>query len=179
MPEGDSAKADKYESQLAQAVEHLRGNVKWTLIAFGAIGTTLLAGSQLSNLGKFQWTEPRLWVALLCALVALGVAAYAVRSALVVAYTGYVELNSLTDEDIAYVERNPALLKDSAASTNCARLTRPPSPAGMRVSSQASPPSSCRAWKTGTATSTAWWTRSSPMSATIASDNRSSGRAAS
>ena len=111
MPEGDSAKTDKYESQLAQAVEHLRGNVKWTLIAFGAIGTTLLAGSQLSNLGKFQWTEPRLWFALFCALVALGVAAYAVRSALAVAYTGYVELNSLSDEDIAYVQRNPALLE--------------------------------------------------------------------
>ena len=66
MPEGDSAKADKYELQLAQAVEHLRGNVKWTLIAFGAIGTTL-SRIAAPKLGIFQ-TELRLWVALFCAL---------------------------------------------------------------------------------------------------------------
>jgi hypothetical protein len=111
MPESDAAKSDKYESRLTQAVEQLRGNVKWTLVAFGAIGTTLLAGSQLSNLGKFPYDEPRLWLALGCALAALGVAAYAVRSALAVAYTGYVEFSNLSDDDIAYVQRNPALLE--------------------------------------------------------------------
>ena len=96
---------------------------------------------------------------------------------LAVAYTGYVELNSLTDEDIA----------TSSAIRRCwririertARADRAAIASRHGVSSQASPPSSCRAWKTGTATSTAWWTRSSPMSATIASDSRSSGRAAS
>ena len=111
MPEGDIVKLDKYDARLTQAVENLRSNAKWTLVAFGAIGTTLLAGSQLSSLGKFAYNEPRLWFALLCALVALGVAALAVRSTSAIAYSGYVELNSLEQADIAYAERNPALLE--------------------------------------------------------------------
>jgi hypothetical protein len=63
---------DQYETNVAQAVEYLRGNVKWTLIAFGAIGTTLLAGYnyqilvglKLTNLGfGLGWFArwPRSW----------------------------------------------------------------------------------------------------------------------
>jgi hypothetical protein len=111
MADDSGTKSDKYEKRLTDAVDYLRGNVKWTLVAFGAIGTTLLAGSQLSNLGKFEWNEPRLWIALLFAALALGAAAYAVRCALAVAYTGYTELYSLETADIKYVERNSALLQ--------------------------------------------------------------------
>ncbi|HWK95129.1 MAG TPA: hypothetical protein VNR39_06880 [Pseudolabrys sp.] len=111
MAEGDAVKVDKYDARLTQAVENLRSNAKWTLVAFGAIGTTLLAGSQLSSLGKFAYDEPRLWFALFCALVALGVAALAVRSTSAIAYSGYVELNNLEQADIDYAERNPALLE--------------------------------------------------------------------
>lgn len=111
MAEDTSSSRDKYDARLTQAVDNLRGNVKWTLIAFGAIGTTLLAGSQLSNLGKFHIDEPRLWMALVFAVLALGAAAYAVRSTLVVAYTGYTELYSLEPADEAYVEKNKALLE--------------------------------------------------------------------
>ena len=42
----------------------------------------------------------------------------AVRSALAVAYTGYVEFNNLSDDDIAYVQRNPALLEGFGTVTN-------------------------------------------------------------
>ena len=104
-------KPDKYAERLTQAVEQLRSNVKWTLAAFGAIGTTLLAGSQLSNLGKFEINEPRLWVALACAMAALGAAAFAVRAALKVAYTGDTELSQLDETDIAYAESEGALLE--------------------------------------------------------------------
>ncbi|MBI3704950.1 MAG: hypothetical protein HY244_14150 [Rhizobiales bacterium] len=114
MAESAEAKSDKYATRLTLAVEHLRGNVKWTLVAFGAIGTTLLAGSQLSNLGKFNYDEPRLWLALLCAMLALGAAAYAVRSASAVAYSGYTELYSLQQSDIEYIEHNNALLEGFA-----------------------------------------------------------------
>jgi hypothetical protein len=115
MADSSAPKPDKYEARLTQAVDHLRGNVKWTLVAFGAIGTTLLAGSQLSNLGKFPPDDPRLWFALACAFVALLVAALAVRSASAVAYSGYVELDGLTDEDLAFVQRNPYLLEGFAS----------------------------------------------------------------
>jgi hypothetical protein len=111
MADESSSRSDKYEKRLTDAVDYLRGNVKWTLVAFGAIGTTLLAGSQLSNLGKFETSEPRLWIAFLFAIFALGAAAYAVRSALAVAYTGYTELYHLDADDIRYVERNSALLQ--------------------------------------------------------------------
>jgi hypothetical protein len=115
MADDSGPKADKYEKRLTDAVDHLRGNVKWTVIAFGAIGTTLLAGSQLSNLGKFQTDEPRLWIALAFAVLALGAATYAIRSALAVAYTGYTELYNLETADIQYVERNKALLQGFAS----------------------------------------------------------------
>lgn len=113
----DSAKPDKYEVQLSQAVEYLRGNVKWSLLAFGAIGTTLLAGSQLSSLGKFDVHEPRLWAAVMFAILALGAASYAVRSAQAVAYTGHVEYAQLDESDLAYVNNNKPILEgfDSVA----------------------------------------------------------------
>jgi hypothetical protein len=114
MAESPNTQPDQYEASLTQAVEYLRGNVKWTLVAFGAIGTTLLAGSQLSNLGKFEPLNPRLWFAVACAVLALGAASYAVRSALKVAYSGYTELYSLTQADIEYVQHNAALLEGYA-----------------------------------------------------------------
>ena len=100
--DSDSGPApDKYEKRSTEAVEYLRGNVRWTLVAFGAIGTTLLAGSQLSNIGKFGGGELRLWIAVAFALFALGAAAYAVRSALSpgVAYTGDVDIYDLKQAD--------------------------------------------------------------------------------
>jgi hypothetical protein len=109
MAESANPKGDRYETSVTQAVEYLRGNVKWTLIAFGAIGTTLLAGSQLSNIGKFQPNEFRLWFAIGCALAALLAAAYAVNSALKVAYAGYTEFFDLGEADRTFVQRNPGL----------------------------------------------------------------------
>lgn len=115
MTGGAETKPDKYDDRLAQAVEHLRSNVKWTLIAFGAIGTTLLAGSQLSNIGKFAWDDTRLWLALAAALITLLAAAYAVRASLLVAFAGYTEFYDLSEDDIAYVQQNPALLEGFAS----------------------------------------------------------------
>jgi hypothetical protein len=115
MAEAANKNTDPYEAAVTAAVDYLRGNVKWTLIAFGAIGTTLLAGSQLSSLGKFSYDEPRLWIAVWCALLALGAAAFAVYSAQKVAYSGYTELSSLSANDIAFIERNSALLEGFAS----------------------------------------------------------------
>lgn len=111
MADSDGAGLDTYGSRVTRAIDDLRGNVKWTLVAFGAIGTTLLAGSQLSNLGKFNADDARLWVALACALIALGAASYAVYSALKVAYPGYTEFYHLEASDRAHAEQNPALLE--------------------------------------------------------------------
>jgi hypothetical protein len=79
--------------------------------AFGAIGTTLLAGSQLSSLGKFSLTEPRLWAAIVFAVIALCAAAYAVHAMLKVANAGYVEFYNLSPADIQYVQSNAGLLE--------------------------------------------------------------------
>jgi hypothetical protein len=111
MPDDDAPKRDKYDLRLTQSVEDLRSNVKWTLVAFGAIGTTLLAGSQLSSLGKFTLAEPRLWGAIVFAITALGAAAYAVSSALKVANAGYVEFSHLDPADVKYVESNDTILQ--------------------------------------------------------------------
>lgn len=113
MPD-DKPKPDKYEAQLAAAVAYLRGNVKWSLVAFGAIGTTLLAGSQLSNLGQFQFDEPRLWWALFFAALALGAASFAVHSAQSVTYAGHVEYSTLAASDRAFVENNRPILEGFA-----------------------------------------------------------------
>lgn len=50
-----------------------------------------------------------------CALVALGAAAYAVRSALKVAYTGYTEFYGLAQADIDYIQSNRVLLEGFAS----------------------------------------------------------------
>lgn len=111
MPDNTGLPPNKYNTRLTEAVEQLRTNVKWTLIAFGAIGTTLLAGSQLSNLGKFSYSDARLWIALICAIVALGAASYAVYVAQSVAYSGYTQLNHLDHDDRAFLNDNNTLLE--------------------------------------------------------------------
>jgi len=111
MPDDAAPTSGKYDLRLTKSVEDMRSNAKWTLVAFGAIGTTLLAGSQLSSLGKFAVTEPRFQIAVLCALLAMASATFAVWSALKVANTGYVEFYNLSQSDIDYIERNRALLE--------------------------------------------------------------------
>lgn len=101
---------DRYATRLKESVDQLRGNVKWTLVAFGAIGTTLLAGSQLSNLGKFSYDEGRLWLALAFAMLALCAAAFAVNAVLKVAYTGHVNINNLDSLDHDEIRKSPGLL---------------------------------------------------------------------
>jgi hypothetical protein len=137
MADDAEPKPGKYDLRLSQSIEDLRGNVKWTLVAFGAIGTTLLAGSQLSSLGKFALNEPRLWAALALAMFALGAATLAVRSAQKVANAGYVEFYDLHPADVQYVERNAALLEgfetvdnlrvwyDNSVTARHAGLTKP------------------------------------------------------
>jgi hypothetical protein len=114
MADKAEPKAEQYEASVTQAIDALRGNVKWTLISFGAIATTLLAGSQLSNIGRFHLNEPRFLFGAGCALIALVAAAYAVNSAMKVAYAGYTEFFDLGDEQRNFVQRNPALLEGFA-----------------------------------------------------------------
>jgi hypothetical protein len=107
----ESRPPDKYADRIAESVDLLRGNVRWTLLAFGAIAMTLLAGSQLSNLGHFEWYSIRFLIALTAAAVALAAAAYAVKSVLAVAYAGYTELDNLSQDDIDFINANRPLLE--------------------------------------------------------------------
>jgi hypothetical protein len=108
---GEGRPSDKYADRIAESVDLLRGNVRWTLIAFGAIATILLAGSQLSTIGHFEWNSARFLIGLVAAAVALGAAALAVNSALAVAYAGYTELETLSQEDIDFINANLPLLE--------------------------------------------------------------------
>src|SRR4029077_11575516 len=99
MADDSKSDSNKYDLRITQSVESLRNNAKWTLVAFGAIGTTLLAGSQLSSLGKFPLDDLRLWAALAFAGIALIAATLAVRSALQVANAGNVEIDHLKPGD--------------------------------------------------------------------------------
>jgi hypothetical protein len=111
MPDDTTSQANKYDLRITQSVDDLRSNAKWTLVAFGAVGTTMLAGSQLSSIGKFPLDEPWLWLALGCAAAALIAATVAIGSAWRVATAGYVEIDYLTPADREFVTRNPALLE--------------------------------------------------------------------
>jgi hypothetical protein len=102
---------NKYDQRITQSVNDLRSNAKWALVAFGAIGTTLLAGSQLSSIGRFTCNDPRLWLALVCAGAALLAAAAAVYVTLRVANAGYTEITDRTAADDQFVAHNPFLLE--------------------------------------------------------------------
>jgi hypothetical protein len=66
------------DSGLLAGVDAVRGTAKWLIAAFAAIGGALIAGSQLSDLGKLSDDPGRLALALAGAVAALAGIAFAI-----------------------------------------------------------------------------------------------------
>ncbi|WP_280875148.1 pentapeptide repeat-containing protein [Streptomyces pseudovenezuelae] len=69
-PEGSPAAPNLDVSALTKANDSIRIAAKWLIGSSAAVGAALLAGSQLSNIGKLDWGW-RLWVAIGGATVGL------------------------------------------------------------------------------------------------------------
>jgi hypothetical protein len=103
-------------SGLSKAADRLRETTKWLIAAFAAIGATLVAGSQLSNVGSLiPGHEVRFAIAIVGVLVAFVGVALAIYYALNVAVAGSVSLGELarrnaTDPLKNRIETDPALM---------------------------------------------------------------------
>lgn len=86
-------------TRFTASVDHIRSTAKWTLAAYAAVGAILIAGSQLSSIGKFDLTEWRLWVAVASIVVAIVAIALAVYFVVSVQTAGEVTLNELANEE--------------------------------------------------------------------------------
>jgi hypothetical protein len=98
--------SDPYHS----AIQTMRDTAKWLATAVAAVAAALLAGTQLSSLGEFDWKEPRLVIALVFGAVAL------ILGGIILWYTTRV----LTPE----WDSIPSLIKDEKAGTqNPSKMT--------------------------------------------------------
>ena len=79
------------------AEDRVRETAKWLIVAFAAVGTTLIAGSQLSDLGTLQAGTIRFWVALAGVMVALGAVVAAIVSVSQVLVGDPVSLGGLSE----------------------------------------------------------------------------------
>ncbi len=63
-----------------KGVDQIRSTATWLIAAFAAVATVMLAGSQLSSVGKLTMADDplRLWTALIAAFVAVGATIYAI-----------------------------------------------------------------------------------------------------
>jgi hypothetical protein len=72
-------------SEAYVAIDKLRESARWLILAFAAIGVALAGSAPLSNLGKLEIDDWRLWVAVGAAAVGLGAIAAAIWAAVNVA----------------------------------------------------------------------------------------------
>ena len=115
--EEPAAEAAAPEDPFEQAVDHLRATAKWTLLTFAAVGAILVAGSQLSSIGRFGHGDWRLYVAVGAVAVALGGVGLAIWFVIAVETSGHVTLKDLVENearsgsaDKAFLDANRALL---------------------------------------------------------------------
>lgn len=104
--------------RFTQGVDRLRETAKWLVAVFAAIGGTMLAGTQLSSIGQFEWGDPRLNTALLAGTVALVAVGTVIWFAVRVLTGGPVSIRGLVKDeaksrktsDIKFIQDNPQLL---------------------------------------------------------------------
>jgi Pentapeptide repeats (8 copies) len=64
----------------AAANQRIRDTAKWLIASQAAVGAALIAGSQLSSIGRLDPATARLWVAAAGALLALGAVVFAITA---------------------------------------------------------------------------------------------------
>src|SRR3954454_17797218 len=81
MADDDDKPKEAPPSPAFAAIERARDLAKWLIVAFGAIGTTLVAGSQLADIGKIDgWRLAAAFAGLVLGLVGIAIAIwYAAR----------------------------------------------------------------------------------------------------
>ncbi|MDG4821535.1 pentapeptide repeat-containing protein [Asanoa sp. WMMD1127] len=95
-----------------QANQRVRDAAKWLIASAAAVGATLIAGSQLSNIGllPFGWptsvANARLWLAVLGAVLGLAAVVFAIWSAVRILLPRYVLIGDLVT---AWVDRRHPL----------------------------------------------------------------------
>ncbi|AGL18442.1 pentapeptide repeat-containing protein [Actinoplanes sp. N902-109] len=146
---------DPPPSPLAEANQRIRDTAKWLIASAAAVGAALIAGSQLSSIGRLPlgWptstTTARLWVAAAGALLALGAVAQMIAAAVRVLLPVQVSVADLAEQwsdpavplrpVIAFFRNRPKFLQGTATpgelierrSALVARLGEPGPVAGL------------------------------------------------
>lgn len=99
----------------AKSVDAMRATSRWTLAAFAAVGTVLVAGSQLSSIGRFEGDDRRLWVAIFALSLVLGIAGLAVWFVIAVETAGETSLADLVRQDARPSSADAVFLRDNPA----------------------------------------------------------------
>ena len=81
----------------------IRDSVKWLIASFGAVAAALIAGSQLSGIGKLPVSSARLWIAIGGGVVALAGIALAISAAMNVLTPDEITLDTLGSASLADV----------------------------------------------------------------------------
>lgn len=82
-----------------QAISNLRDTAKWILTILAAVGAVLAAGVQLTTIGQLKLSDPRLWTAVVAAVVVLLAIGLAISRVVRVLTTGHMTLDSLVEEE--------------------------------------------------------------------------------
>src|SRR5690242_3304129 len=79
-------------------LETLRSAAKWLLAAVGGVGVLLVAGLQLTGIGRLSMTSWRLYLAVGATAVALSAIGYMIKAASTVLTQEWLTLADFTDE---------------------------------------------------------------------------------
>ena len=106
-----SAQPSGLVADYTSGANRLRETAKWLIAAFAAVGTILVAGSQLSDLGSIQ--DGRLLVAFGAAAVALAGVVLAIGATATVLTPVETVLSAIAEDERyrAFVERHPDVLR--------------------------------------------------------------------
>lgn len=111
--QGEQASQDPF----SEGVDRLRETAKWIITIFAAIGATLTAGTQLSNIGQFSFGDWRLWVAVVAATIAFIAIGGVIWLAVRVLIGGRTSIDELVEQissdpqsgDAKFVDAQPQL----------------------------------------------------------------------
>jgi hypothetical protein len=111
---------DNDNSGFSGGAQQIRETVKWLIASFGAIGAALIAGSQLSGIGKLRAGDLRLWVSMggiASGLSGVGIAIWAAIAVLTPEEVTLSDLAACRSHDLATaVDRQSTIFEGEAAS---------------------------------------------------------------
>lgn len=89
------AEAPSARQSLSLGSDRLRETTKWLVASYGAIGASLVIGSQFSDMGHLEWGDQRLYAAILGVVFGFCGIAFALWSATGVFLAGAVSLHEI------------------------------------------------------------------------------------